>query len=276
MQVLMATSPAAPGQPNEDFAGATPHGAVLLDGAGQADPTSPCFHGVAWHTRHLGAALLAGLSGDDGRDLRAILSDAITETAGAHGERCELDHPATPAATVVMLRITGDDLEYLVLADSVLVLERPHDAPLVVTDNREGQIGRPYRTEMDEAPNGTPEHEEARRHYIHALRPYRNRPGGFWVAAADPHAAAEAILGRCPREDLSAVALFSDGASRLADRFGLAGWSDLLAILHDHGPAELILRVRAAEATDPRGARWPRSKTHDDATAVYCTRLRDA
>ncbi|MFG3703393.1 hypothetical protein ACGF7U_01445 [Micromonospora sp. NPDC047670] len=44
----------------------------------------------------------------------------------------------------------------------------------------------------------------------------------------------------------------------------------LLAIPHDHGSAELIRRVRAAEDSDPQGDRWPRGRTHDDATAAYC------
>ena len=35
------------------------------------------------------------------------------------------------------------------------------------------------------------------------------------------------------------------------------------------GPGELITQVRAAEATDADGARWPRLKASDDATIVY-------
>ncbi|WP_433351514.1 hypothetical protein ACQP25_00415 [Microtetraspora malaysiensis] len=36
------------------------------------------------------------------------------------------------------------------------------------------------------------------------------------------------------------------------------------------GSAELIRRVRDAERSDLVGKRWPRGKTFDDATAVYC------
>ena len=68
---------------------------------------------------------------------------------------------------------------------------------------------------------------------------------------------------------LSAVALLSDGATRLADRYHLATWDQLAAILDDHGPAGLIRQVRAAEDSDPEGRRWPRGKTRDDATAAY-------
>ena len=172
-----------------------------------------------------------------------------------------------------MLRRNRDHLQYLVLADSVLVLDQINDAPLVISDDRGADIGRLYRATMDRLANGTPEHDRACRDYVQALRAHRNKPGGFWVAAADPRAADEAIVGSRPIKDVTAAALLSDGASRLTDRFELTDWTGLLAILRDHGPAELLRQVRAAEDADPKGVRWPRSKTHDDATAAYCTQL---
>src|SRR5262249_59284150 len=96
----------------------------------------------------------------------------------------------------------------------------------------------------------------------------RTQPGGFWRAAAAPAAASQAVTGSEPMDALSGVALLSDGATRLADRFDLATWDQLAAVLADEGPAGLIRQVRAAEDTDPEGQRWPRGKIHDDATAV--------
>ena len=63
--------------------------------------------------------------------------------------------------------------------------------------------------------------------------------------------------------------LLSDGASRLVDPFGLATWEELLALLDENSPEELVRQVRAAEAVDPEGRQWPRTKRSDDATAVY-------
>jgi hypothetical protein len=63
--------------------------------------------------------------------------------------------------------------------------------------------------------------------------------------------------------------LLSDGASRLVDLFELATWEELLALLDESGPDELLRQVRAAEAVDPQGRQWPRTKRSDDATAVY-------
>ena len=59
------------------------------------------------------------------------------------------------------------------------------------------------------------------------------------------------------------------GASRLVDPFELATWEELLALLDESGPEELLRQVRAAEAVDPEGRQWPRTKRSDDATAVY-------
>jgi hypothetical protein len=63
--------------------------------------------------------------------------------------------------------------------------------------------------------------------------------------------------------------LLSNGASRLVDLFGLATWEELLALLDENGSDELLRQVRAAEAVDPEGRQWPRTKRSDDATAVY-------
>jgi hypothetical protein len=81
--------------------------------------------------------------------------------------------------------------------------------------------------------------------------------------------AAGARTGTIDPAGLRGVALLSDGATRLVDRFGLAGWPELLATLRTGGPAALIAANRAAEAGDPDGARWPRTKITDDATALW-------
>ncbi|GLW31876.1 protein phosphatase 2C domain-containing protein [Actinoplanes regularis] len=270
MKAELATLPAKPGQDNEDFAGVTPVAAVLLDGAGLSGTETQCKHGVAWYSTTLGGAILSLVS-DEASPLTDVLASAITLTADAHRHTCNLDDPGTPSATVVITRVVKDDLQYLVLADSVLVIGRPGSEPLVICDDREAAIGARYRQEMDGLTNGTPEHDDARRRYVETLRSHRNRPGGFWVAAADPGAANEALTGTVPLGDISTVALLSDGASRLVDRFGLATWSQLLATLSSQGPAELVSQVRRAEKSDETGDRWPRGKTYDDATAIHLT-----
>ncbi|WP_440069585.1 protein phosphatase 2C domain-containing protein [Streptosporangium sp. OZ121] len=256
---------------NEDFFGATPDAFVLLDGAGTpAGAESGCDHGVSWYVRSLGSTLLAGMTQDTGT-LTEILANGIKAVASLHDFVCDLTHPGSPSATVVMVRRTAGDLDFLVLADSVLVLDVVGQAePTVVCDDRVDRIGRAHRSTMDGLAHGSAEHVTARREYVETMRDHRNREGGFWIAAVDPLTAEQSLTGTLPAHRVRAAALLSDGASRLVDLFELATWREALDTLERSGPGELIRRVREAEHTDPEGSRWPRTKIHDDATAVYC------
>jgi hypothetical protein len=119
---LLATEAASPDRPNEDFAAVTASAAVLLDGvSAPTDTENGCSHGVAWHVRRLGALLLAGI--DAGLYLRDALAEAITTVSASHEGICDLGNRETPSATVIAVRIDGDELEYLVLSDSVLLAE---------------------------------------------------------------------------------------------------------------------------------------------------------
>ncbi|WP_327088366.1 protein phosphatase 2C domain-containing protein [Nonomuraea sp. NBC_01738] len=271
MRVAFATE-AAPGRANEDYAAIAPDVAVLLDGAG-TPPGSDCGceHGVAWFSRTLGSTLLAGMT-QSTAPLQELLGDGIKATASLHDDTCDLTHPGSPSATVIMLRRTADALEWLVLADSTLLLDVAGTAePMAITDDREAQVGAQYRDTMDVLDSGSPEHIAAHRAYVEAMRGHRNQDGGFWVASVDPLASEQALTGTVPAATIKAAALLSDGASRLVDRFQLATWRQALDLLATAGPAELIKQVRTAEHSDLTGSRWPRGKTFDDATAVLAS-----
>lgn len=106
----------------------------------------------------------------------------------------------------------------------------------MITDHREANVARLHRAAMYAAVKDTPEHHQARREYVEVLRAHRNQPGGFWVAKDNPQAASEALTGNRPIRDLASAALLSNGASRIVDRFGLADWTEVLALLDADGP----------------------------------------
>lgn len=270
MRVSLATEPANPAHGNEDFVVATPSAVVLLDGVGTPKgSTTGCVHGVVWFVQQLGITLLSLITEDDRATLTRCLAKAIKHVNWLHYNTCDLTHPGTPSATVVALRSRAESVDYLVLADSTLVLDLLGGVR-AFTDDREAQVGQRLRPRMDSLPGGTREHEAAHREYVEALRSYRNTAGGFWAASTEPQAAAQAFSGSVPRTQVRAAALLSDGASRLVDRFKLVTWEEALKTLDAHGPWELIRQVRAAEDSDPRGQRWPRGKLYDDATIAYC------
>ncbi|MGS2618438.1 hypothetical protein ACVCAH_28495 [Micromonospora sp. LZ34] len=272
MHVSMATSAGKAGQPNEDFAGAVPGAAVLLDGAGIPGTESVCSHGVAWYTHRLGGALLGRLSRADGRDLAAILATTIGEIAAEHSGTCDITNPSSPQATVAMVRAHRGRLDYLLLADSFLVLDQVRGGPQVITDEREVTARRNCSAPLDGIPEGTPEYDRIRDSCVEALRARRNQPGGYWIAKDDPRAAQEAVTGSRPLHDLHSLVLLSNGASRIVSPYGLTDWPGLMELLGANGPADIIRRVRQAEAQTSAGldARVP-----DDATVAHCTHLPD-
>ncbi|MEU3611570.1 integrase [Streptomyces sp. NPDC006872] len=269
MRVALASLPAVPGRENEDFAAAAPGAAVLLDGAGVAGAETGCTHGVAWFSATLGGLLLSTITAHPARLMADCLADAITAVRSLHEDCCDLTYRASPTSTVVAVRAGARALEYLVLGDSSLLLERNEGEATVFTDRRLDDIGKRLRGAVDALPTGSPEHATALAEYRDALTGHRNRTGGFWIAGPDPRAAEHALTGAVRLESLGSVTLLSDGATRLVDRFELTTWRETLAVLGSSGPDELIRRVREAEADDPEGYRWPRGKAQDDATVLH-------
>ncbi|MBA9001311.1 MULTISPECIES: protein phosphatase 2C domain-containing protein [Thermomonospora] len=240
-------SVATPGLPNEDCVVTGDGWAVLLDGAtARPGVDSGCGHGPRWLAGRLAGALARRLAGRTRAALADVLAESIAETCAAHGG-CDLANPDSPSATAAVVRALDGRLDWLVLADSPVLVDLG-DRLEVVHDDRTARL-----------PSYTPE----------AVRALRNSPGGFWVASTRPEAAYEALTGSAPLEDVRRAALFSDGATRLVERFGRLDWPALLDLLDREGPAELIRRTRAAEhaETETERARH-RGKPHDDATAV--------
>ncbi|MFE2432030.1 integrase [Streptomyces sp. NPDC059373] len=247
MRVTMTSAAARTGHANEDFTGAVPTAAVLIDGAGISGTESICRHGVAWYASRLGGSLLRLLSLVRDRSLAALLAEAIEQVTDDHRGTCDVADPISPSATVAILRLSDGLVEHLVLGDSVLVLDRADGAPLVVSDPREVIISRSYGSALEAAAEGGDEFHRV----LRALRANRNQPGGFWVAKDDPRAADEAITGSCPISELTGAVLLSNGASRIVDRFRLADWPGVMA-----SPG--VERTRRNHSSCPAGRGAPR------------------
>ncbi|WP_212991954.1 hypothetical protein [Actinoplanes auranticolor] len=257
----MVSAAARAGRVNEDFAGAVPMAAVLVDGAGIPGAGALCRHGVVWYAARLGGSLLSLLAVRPDTGLRTLLAQAIGQVTDDHRDTCDVAARLSPSAAVAVLRVSGGRADYLVLGDATVVLDRAAGTPLVVNDSREVVISRSYLPALAAAGADTDEY----RRVLADLRSHRNEPGGFWVAKDDPRAADEALTGSCPVAELTSAALLSNGAARIVDEFALAGWPEIVAGLASNGPAAIIHRVRQAEAS--------RAATADDATIVHCTEL---
>lgn len=260
MRIEIATVAGCADRPNEDWVATTLPASgqggtlALLDGVTPPPGDDGCVHSVPWFTARLGGSLLE-LSGSR-RDLslQEVLAESIRRTAEAHASTCDLSHARTPQATVVMARWDEQEIEYLVLSDSVLLFGMSDGTVRPLVDDR-----------LDRLPAGSLTDTAT----VDAR--LRNKEGGFFTAAADPSVATRTVTGRVPLAGVRTVAALTDGAARWTEMFQEGDWADCLAMLREKGPDALIGLVRALEAADTERVRLRRSKRHDDATAVCVT-----
>jgi hypothetical protein len=259
MRIELTTEPGTPSRANEDYASvAVPAcgqggSLVVLDGVTPPEGDDGCLHSVPWFTARLGGALAELSASRRDMTLRDILAAAIARTADAHRDTCDLSHPRTPQATVVLARWDAARLEHLVLSDSALLVETPDGTVTPVLDDRLDRVPRAHLV-SDAVADAT----------------VRNKEGGFFTAAADPDVARRAVTGSRPRPEVRALAALTDGATRWVEKFHEGDWSELFALVRKEGADATVARVRALELADAEERTYlRRSKTHDDASVVY-------
>ncbi|MFI0515332.1 protein phosphatase 2C domain-containing protein [Streptomyces sp. WSLK1-5] len=259
MRTELVSAPGDVQRPNEDFASvalpASGQGGALVALDGVTPPAGPtgCLHSVPWFTARLGGALTELAVSLMDVPLTEVLSGAIARTAQTHGEGCDLSHPRTPQATVVIARWSPERVEYLVLSDSALLVEASDGTVSAVLDDRLARLPR-ARLATDALIDAH----------------LRNKEGGFFTAAADPSVAGRAVTGVLPRSSVRGLLALTDGAARWVEKFHEGDWAECYAFVRKEGAQSLVNRVRELERADaePR-THLGRSKTHDDATAVF-------
>ncbi|MEV0721377.1 hypothetical protein AB0I37_01190 [Micromonospora purpureochromogenes] len=269
---VRSASVAAPGRPeNEDTVFRFGPLVGVLDGATVPEGfDTGCVHGPAWFVRHLAARIGLAVAARPAATLVSSLAAALLAVRADHGDACDLDHPGTPSATVCLLREGGDEVDYLVLCDSPLVLDVGGRVE-VISDDRLDDALADLRRIAAGLPAGEVDAETRFRQAVQVQRERMNRTHGYWVAATDPDAAYHAVTGTLPLRGPDAVrraVLLSDGASSAVEQFALFDWAGLLDLVTTQGPGALIDRVRAAERDHPELLR--RHKRADDASAVLC------
>lgn len=248
-------------RPSEDRVVRLPHAVILADGATSLRDDLPSG---GWYAGQLTTAVGRELTATPDGDLRSLLGQAIGAVAHEH----DLVPGAAPSSTVAILRWNESTVDALVLADSPVVVFTDLGPHLLADDRIAGLGPGPYRRRLREGGGYGPVHEAAVRDAGAGFARMRNVDGGYWVAEADPAAAAHARTARWPREHVDTALLASDGVSCGVDDYHIFDWSQVYEHVVREGPGAVLTMVRAAENADPDGVRWPRPKRHDDKTLV--------
>jgi len=240
-------------RPTEDRIFTSDRVVAVLDGASQPEATE---RDGGWLADQLGGELMRQLRLDPRAELTQVLEDSIREVAKSH----DLEPGESPATTVALVRWDVDVLDVLVLCDSAVVALDRHGDVREVRDDRlavaTAALRRPAGPFTDDI--------DGWRGFAAEQHRVCNRPGGYWVAEADPEAARHAVTERWPVAEMSIVLAMTDGVSIGVDQYGVPhGWPEAIALAADN-PRRLVDSTHHAESGDLSCQRWPRSKRHDD------------
>ncbi|MGF1425539.1 hypothetical protein [Kitasatospora sp. LaBMicrA B282] len=253
---------------SEDRILTTPNTLITLDGVSTVNDEQPRG---GWYAQTLGEHIAQQLTEQPAADLAQVLEEAIATLRAKH----HLIPGVSPAATISIVRAGIEHLDVLVLGDSpVILLDRDGEVRQVRDDRLADLVGpRPELAELQRsllAGYGFGEHH---RDLLKALRTFQltkiNRPGGYWVAEADPIAARNAVTASISLIDVAAVLTMTDGVSCAVEDYGLYSWEELVRECASAGPAAVIDAIARAEQQDPAGQTWPRYKESDDKAAAY-------
>ena len=253
MRITAAQLPPGGG---DDAIVTTGQAVIMLDGASAFIPV-PVPASI--YAGHLAQQLAKIMNDQPEGDLRGILADAITATASD----LNLRPGKSPSSTVIIVRQTGGYADCLVLGDSLAIL-----AGQPITDDRLAEVGRKireqYRGRLSEGYGYDQEHRRLLQGLQREQARHRNRPGGYWIAEADPQAADHALVTRYPAEAVPWAVLATDGAYKTMTHLGLADWPALCQASRQD-LADMLQRCQTWEAIeDPDGRKLPRAKRHDD------------
>jgi hypothetical protein len=260
-------------KPNEDSHGQDGRAAVVLDGATPlGDGLMPGPSDAAWIAQFGVRRLLAHLR--DGSGARKALRDALADTQKSFEalRRMPPQHVwQTPCASM-MLAVPGEEgVEFLWYGDCAALIKQDNAPVLVVGETFDKRAAEAQRAQaVGKEKNLSPATGLNRPEFLEGLRASRNRinSGTSWLFSPDVGAAAH-VSRRVVRLSPGAVLLLaSDGFLALASDYGVYSADSLMAAAQEKGLKTLGEELRAIEAGDSGGDKFPRFKKSDDATAL--------
>ncbi|MCX7281548.1 MAG: protein phosphatase 2C domain-containing protein [Alphaproteobacteria bacterium] len=276
MKLQLLDSLSLPGDPTKANEDAFSHGtvaAVVIDGATPlGDSLMPGPSDAAWISQFGARRLMAHLRDGDGagKALRATLTDTQKSFEALRRREPE-DVWQTPCGSM-MLAVPGEGaVEFLWFGDCAGLLKQGEAAVTVVGETFDKRAAEAQRAQkVGKEKNLSPAAGINRPAFLTVLRAARNRTnsGGNWLFSPDVKAAAHASRRIVKAGPGSTILLASDGLLALASDYGAYNADSLMVAAMDKGLAALGAELRAIEAGDSMGDKFPRFKKSDDATGL--------
>lgn len=265
--------PGDPAKANEDAFGYGEIAAVVIDGATPlGESLMPGPSDAAW-IAHFGARrLIAHLREGDGarKALRATLADTQKSFEALRRHEPE-EMWQTPCASMMLAVADESGVEFLWFGDCAALVKQG-DAPVTVVgetfDKRAAEAQRAQTLAKEK--NLSPAAGLNRPEFIGELRVSRNRinSSNNWLFSPDVKAASHVSRRVMKIKPGSEILLLTDGFLALASDYGAYSADRLMTATLSKTLAALGEELRAIEADDSCGDKFPRFKKSDDATAL--------
>ena len=265
--------PGDPAKANEDAFGQSEAAAVVIDGATPlGDSLMPGPSDAAWIAQFGARRLMAHLKDGDGarKALRATLGDTQKSFEALRRHPPE-EVWQTPCASMMLAVPADGAVEFLWFGDCAALVQQGDAAVSVVGETFDKRAAEAQAAQaLAREKNLSPAAGLSRQEFIGTLRNRRNRinSGNQWLFSPDVKATAHAARRVMKVAPGSHLLLASDGFLALASDYGAYSADNLMAAARDKGLVALGQELRAIEAGDAGGDRFPRFKKSDDATAL--------
>ncbi len=266
---------------NEDRFGYAADAAWVLDGATDISGIKLEGRTAAWWLVEAYQAELQNCAGHGGAE---DPFDLVTRLALGARQRLRTRFDTASPAITTLLEQASTALSLVRRVNSSWNVISFADCPVLYRDPLTGQVNivcnegfsaveRRYREALKEAQLREPDASLSRlseltRPFLKENRARMNTEKGYAIGAIQPPPRALVHQYRLP-ECVEAFVILSDGFSRWYDVFGLGSPEELFQRTAAGEASQVLAELRAAGRDDPEGRRFPRFKTHDDATCLY-------
>ena len=172
----------------------------------------------------------------------------------------------------MMLAVPDNDaVEFLWFGDCAALVKQGDAAVTVVGETFDKRAAEAERARaIAKEKNLSPASGLSRPEFIGALRDSRNRinSGTYWLFSPDARAASHVSRRVIKVQPGAVLLLATDGFLALASDYGVYSADSLMDAALSKGLAALGEELRAIEANDTGGDKFPRFKKSDDATAL--------
>lgn len=265
---------------NEDLVGFSNNMYWLLDGA-TIPENQEILNGcdAVWLVKQISYHLNINSLNSEEKSLEEILEISLKGVQNDFFTKTALTMEQTknhyiPSATLVLIRVLDNYIEYLVLGDSTLLIET--DLSFVeITDKRLKSVAIDERKAIVDLVATGISYNHKNVHELHKKlvakeQALLNVEGGYWMSSIEPNASKHALYGKIGFSRNARIALLSDGLTRAYTHFPICdSWESLLNYLKIYGVESCILKVRDYENEDSTGITYKRTKSSDDASGLY-------